>query len=272
MCRLLGVSRSGFYAYKKRKPSRRAVADAALVVQIKAVHDKSVQTYGYRRVQRVLIQLGEHVNHKRIQRLMRVNELQGRTPKLKRGIRSVQALGVHAPDRVLRKWNVSAPNLIWVADFTYIRTWEGWAYLAVVMDAYSRRIVGWSLKSHMKTSLVQEALDMAVHRRKPPIGLVHHSDHGSQYTALTFGQTLRKYSIEPSMGRVRTCYDNAVAESFFATLKKELTNRFTWPTRHDLHQAVFEYIETWYNTQRLHSTLGYQSPAKYEQEQARHAS
>ncbi len=164
----------------------------------------------------------------RVRRLMRLAGIQGHVPRLKRRISHVDVDGVHAPDLVRHDWNPSAPNTLWMADITYIRIWQGWLYLAVIMDVCSRRIVGWSMQSHMRTDLVQDALDMAIARRRPVAGRLHHTDHASQYAALTFGVELRKHKIEASMGRVRTCYDNAAAESFFATLKKDLINRYRW--------------------------------------------
>ena len=253
------------YDHLNRQPSAREVANEQLIDQITKIHADSEQTYGYRRVHAELAHLGVVVNRKRVQRLMRAEKLHGVTPRRKRRVYQLSAEGVHAPDLVRRDWNPDVPNKLWVADITYIRTWQGWLYLAVIMDACSRRIVGWSMQSHMRTELVQDALDMAVARRRPPAGLVHHTDHGSQYTALTFGHELRKHKIDPSMGRVKTCYDNAVAESFFATLKKEKTNRWSWPTRHDAQTAIFDYIERWYNLRRRHSTLDYATPAEYEE-------
>jgi transposase InsO family protein len=265
MCAVLGVSTSGFYDWLKRGVTARELDDQQLLEKIREIFEDSRQTYGYRRVRWQLARNGVSVNDKRVRRLMRQDGLEGRVPRLRRRVHQIAAEGVHAPDLVRRDWNPTEPNRLWVADITYIRTWQGWLYLAAIMDACSRRIVGWSMQPHMRSELVQDALDMAVARRRPAAGLVHHTDHGSQYTALTFGHELRKHGIEPSMGRVRTCYDNAVAESFFATLKKDLVNRYSWPTRHDAQVAIFEYIEVWYNTQRLHSTLGYKTPAEFEE-------
>lgn len=266
MCEVLDVSSSGYYDWKRRtaQPSQRQVDDEQLAELVVEIHSFSMQTYGYRRIRAELARRGIDVNAKRVRRLMQLRDIEGHTPRLKRRVRQIGAVGVHAPDLVLRDWNPDQPNKLWVADITYIRTWQGWLYLAVIMDAHSRRIVGWSMQPHMRTELVQDALDMAVTRRRPAAGLVHHTDHGSQYTALTFGAELRKHKIEASMGRVKTCYDNAAAESFFATLKKDLVNRYSWPTRHDAQTAIFDFIERWYNNQRLHSTLGYVTPAEFE--------
>ena len=264
MCSVLGVSASGYYDHLKRRPSARDTSDSELLGQIQRVFFWSRETYGYRRVARQLARDGYHHNEKRVRRLMRQHGFEGRVRRLRRRVHQVSAEGVHAPDLVLRDWNPTRPDRLWVADMTYVSTWQGWLYLSVIMDAYSRRIVGWSLAQHMRTELVQSALDMAVARRRPEAGLVHHTDHGSQYTALTFGHQLRKHGIEPSMGRVKTCYDNAVAESFFATLKKDLVNRCSWPTRYDAQTAIVDFIEVWYNNQRIHSTLGYRSPSEFE--------
>lgn len=273
MLEVLDVGSSGYYDWKRRQvtPSSRQLGDEQLAELIVEIHEFSMQTYGYRRIRAELARRGVSVNAKRVRRLMQLKGIQGHTPRLKRRVRQLEAIGVHAPDLVLRDWNPDAPNKLWVADITYIRTWQGWLYLAAIMDAHSRRIVGWSMQPHMRTELVQDALDMAITRRRPAAGLIHHTDHGSQYTALTFGAELRKHKIEASMGRVKTCYDNAAAESFFATLKKDLVNRYSWPTRHDAQTAIFDFIERWYNNQRLHSTLGYRTPVEFEQ-LTRHAS
>jgi len=183
----------------------------------------------------------------------------------KRGRTTISVPGVRvADDLVERQFRPAAPNVLWIADVTYLRTWEGWLYLAAVQDAYSRRIVGWSMADHMRAELVVDALQMAVSRRRPAPGLIHHSDQGSQYVSLAFGQAARDAGIARSMGSRGDCFDNAVAESFFATLKKELVHRRSWPTRRELSGEVFEYIEAFYNRTRRHSTLDYLSPADYE--------
>jgi putative transposase len=169
-----------------------------------------------------------------------------------------------AGDLVERRFRPAAPDVLWLADITYLRTWEGWVYLAAVQDAYSRRVIGWSMADHMRAELVVDALQMALHRRRPAPGLVHHSDQGSQYVSLGFGQKARDAGIAISMGSKGCAYDNAVAESFFATLKKELVHRRSWPTRRELISEVFEFVEGFYNTTRRHSTLGYRSPAQFE--------
>jgi transposase InsO family protein len=265
MCDVLGVSRSGFYGWERRAPSDRALNDAWLTAQIKDVHERARGVYGSRRVTAEL-RLGQGiiVSRRRVRRLMRQAEISGLV-KVKRGRTTIRVPGVRvADDLVERQFSPGEPNVLWVADLTYLRTWEGWLYLAAVQDAYSRMIVGWSMAEHMRSELVVDALQMGLHRRKPAPGLVHHSDLGSQYVSLAFGQQARDAGIAVSMGSRGDAYDNAVAESFFATLKKELVHRRPWPTRRELGSAVFEYIEAFYNRQRRHSTLGYLSPEEYE--------
>jgi putative transposase len=207
---------------------------------------------------------GVRVSRKRVERLMRAAGISGLVRR-KRGRTTISVPGVRvADDLVERRFRPDAPDVLWIADVTYLRTWEGWLYLAAVQDAYSRRIVGWSMADHMRSELVVDALQMAVSRRRPAPGLIHHSDQGSQYVSLAFGQAARDAGIARSMGSKGDCYDNAVAESFFATLKKELVHRRSWPTRRELTSEVFEYLEAFYNRARRHSTLGYLSPVDYE--------
>jgi putative transposase len=264
-CELLGVSTSGFYAWASRAPSDRELSDAWLVEKIKAVHAANRGVYGSRRVAAEFT-LGEGVvvSRKRVRRLMRAAGLSGLT-RVKRGRTTIRVPGVRvADDLVERRFRPEAPDALWVADITYLRTWEGWVYLAAVQDAYSRRIVGWSMADHMRAQLVVDALEMAVHRRRPNPGLICHSDQGSQFVSLAFGQKARDAGIAVSMGSKGCAHDNAVAESFFATLKKELVHRRSWPTRRELIPEIFEFIEGFYNTTRRHSTLGYLSPAQFE--------
>jgi len=264
-CELLGVSTSGFYAWASRAPSDRALSDAWLIERIKAVHGENRGVYGSRRVQADL-RLGDgvEVSRKRVQRLMRTAGLSGLVAR-KRGRTTIRVPGVRvADDLVERRFRPAAPDVLWVADITYLRTWEGWVYLAAIQDAFSRRIVGWSMADHMRADLVVDALEMALHRRRPGPGLIHHSDQGSQFVSLAFGQKARDAGIAVSMGSRGCAYDNAVAESFFATLKKELVHRRSWPTRRELISEVFEFVEAFYNTTRRHSTLGYLSPAQFE--------
>jgi putative transposase len=263
MCRLLGVSRSGFHAWQRRAPSDRALADAWLGERIAAVHRESRGTYGARRVHAVLRRQGIHVGRKRVERLMRAQQLSGAVPR-KRARTTIRVAGVRpATDLVGRDFAPSAPNQLWVADIKYIPTAAGWLYLAAVVDCFSRRVVGWSMRDDLRAELVVDALEMAVARRQPSAGLIHHSDQGSQYVSLLFGERCRDAEIDISMG-CTSAYDNAVAESFFASLTKDLLRRRELRSRPEARTAVFDYIETFYNRLRLHSTLDYMSPADYE--------
>jgi putative transposase len=266
-CALLGVSRSAFYEWERGAPSDRELTDAWLLEQIKAIHAQHRGVYGWRRIHAELrLAHDVRVSGKRVRRLMRQAGISGLVRR-RRGRTTIRVPGVRvADDLVERHFRPQAPNVLWVADITYLRTWEGWVYLAAVQDAYSRRIVGWSMADHMRAVLVVDALQMAVARRRPGPGLIHHSDQGSQYVSLGFGQKARDAGIALSMGSKGDCYDNAVAESFFATLKKELVHRRSWPTRRELTSEVFEYIEAFYNRARRHSTLGYLTPAEFETE------
>jgi putative transposase len=265
LCRVLGVSRSGFHAWAARKRSPRAVADAALTERISEIHSDSLKTYGSPRVHAELrLEHGVGIGRKRVERLMRRAGLSGQV-KRRRGKTTIRVHGVRtAPDLVERDFNPTEPNRLWAADITYIRTWEGWLYLASVMDLYSRRIVGWALADHLRADLVVDALEMAVARRRPDAGLVHHSDQGSQYTSLIFTRRCRAVGIDVSMGRRGDCFDNAVLESFHASLKKDLIHRRSWPAKPQARTAIFQYIEAFYNRRRRHSTLGMLSPADFE--------
>ena len=264
LCRVLGVSRSGFHAWECRPPSDRALADAWLSERIRAIHAESRQTYGARRVHAALRHRGVRVGRKRVERLMRLAGLSGLVPKRYRRT-TIRVPGVRvADDLVDRDFTPAGPNELWCADIKYVRSWQGWLYLAAVMDCYSRRIVGWSMRPDLEAELVVDALEMAIARRRPKPGLVHHSDQGSQYVSLRFGERCREIGIHRSMGSKGDCFDNAVAESFFATLEKDLLRRRSFATRQDARTAVFDYIETFYNPIRLHSTLGYLSPVEYE--------
>jgi putative transposase len=265
MCRVLEVSRSGFHAWAARKPSARAVADTALSERIAQIHTASRKTYGSPRVHAELcLEDGVRVGRKRVERLMRVAELSGQV-KRRRGRTTIRVQGVRtAPDLVERDFNPTAVNRLWTADITYIRTWEGWLYLASVMDCYSRRIVGWALADHLRAELVVDALQMAVAHRRPDPGVVHHSDQGSQYTSLLFTRRCRSVGIDVSMGSRGDCFDNAAMESFHASLKKDLIYRRTWPTKAEARTAAFDYIEVFYNRRRRHSRLGMLSPLDFE--------
>jgi len=265
LCNVLGVSRQGFYAWAKRLPSNRDLADAWLIEQIREIHQVNRGVYGAPRIHAELrMARGVRVGRKRVERLMKMAGISGLVPR-KRGRTTIRVPGVRvADDLVERNFRPKAPNVLWCADITYLRTWEGWLYLAAVQDLYSRRIVGWSMADHLRAELVIDALQMAVARREPEAGLVIHSDQGSQYVSLAFGQAARQDGIARSMGSRGDCWDNAVAESFFATLKKELVRRRSWPVKAELRSAVFDYIEIFYNATRRHSTLGMLSPAEYE--------
>ncbi len=264
-CNLLGVSRSGYYEWSGRVPSDRALTDAWLLEKIKEIWATNRKVYGAPRIHAELrLAEGINVGRKRVERLMRQAGISGLVAK-KRGRTTIRVPGVRvADDLVERRFRPAAPNVLWIADITYLRTWQGWLYLAAVQDAYSRRIVGWSMADHMRAELVVDALNMAVQRRRPQPGLVFHSDQGSQFVALGFGQACRDAGIAQSMGSKGDCYDNAVAESFFATLKKELVHRQSWPTRRELTSEIFDYVEAFYNPRRRHSTLGMLSPIDYE--------
>jgi putative transposase len=264
LCSVLGVSRAGYYAWKQRPLSERQRRDDELLGEVRAIHAESKGTYGWPRVHAELRHRGVRVSRKRVARLMRQAGLSGMVRRRK-GRTTVSVPGIAtAPDLVRRDFAPTAPNRLWVADLSEVATWEGKLYLAVVVDCFSRRCVGWAMADHMRAELVVEALEMALWRRRPDVGLVHHSDRGGQYVSLIFGQTARAAGIDISMGAKGCALDNAVCESFFATLKKELTRRRSWPTRRELESAVFAWIEGWYNRRRLHSTLGYLSPLNYE--------
>ena len=269
-CQLLGVSRSGYYEWATRAPSDRELTDAWLTEKIRAIHAENRGVYGAPRIHAELrIEHGVCVGRKRVERLMQAADISGLVVR-KRGRTTIAVQGVQvADDLVKRQFRPDQPDVLWIADFSYLRTWEGWLYLAAVQDAFSRLIVGWCMADHMREELVIDALRMALRRRRPDPGLIHHSDHGSQYVSLGFGQACQQAGIARSMGSVGDCYDNAVAETFFATIKKELVHRRSWPTRQELTSEVFEYIEGFYNPRRRHSTLGMLSPADFEAEHAR---
>jgi putative transposase len=271
-CRVLGVSTSGYYAWLSRPPSARAVSDAALGDLIEELYRQSGCTYGVPRIHADLADEAHHihVSRKRVARLMRERGLVGvhRRRWMKTTVRDEQARP--APDLVERNFTASAPNALWVADITYIPTWTGFLFLAVVLDVFSRRIVGWAMATHMRTELILKALGMAVEQRRPN-DVIHHSDQGSQYTSIEFGRRCTKWGVRPSMGSVGDCYDNAMAESFFATLECELLDRSRFPTPRDAEFAVFEFIEGWYNPRRRHSSIGYLSPNAYERRHATQA-
>ena len=263
MCRLLAVSTSGYYAWRKRAPAARRAADAELLRRIRAIHARSGETYGAPRIHAELAAVGLLVGRKRVTRLMRAAGLAG-VSRRKGPRTTVRRHGARpAPDLVERDFTAPAPDRLWVADITYVPTWAGFLYLAVVLDAFSRRVVGWAMATHLRTQLVLDALDMALQQRRPN-DVIHHSDQGSQYTSIAFGNQCRKAGVRPSMGSVGDCYDNALCESFFATLECELIDRRRFRTHSEARSAVFQFIEGWYNPSRRHSAIGYLSPVNYE--------
>lgn len=267
-CRVLGVSRAGFYAWCRRPPSARARVDAALTDVIHRLHRASGGTYGAPRIHADLQAEGRRHGRKRIARLMRQAGLAGCHRRRRRPRTTIpDPAAAPAPNLVQRAFTPLAPDRLWLADITYIPTEEGWLYLAAVLDAFSRRVVGWAMAKHLRTELVLDALTMALGTRRPAAGLIHHSDRGCQYTSVAFGRRLAESGLLPSMSRAGNCWDNAVAESFFATLKRELVDRpdrQAWPTRATARQALFDFIEVFYNRRRRHSSLRYLSPAAYE--------
>jgi len=264
LCRVLGVSPSGYYAWRTREPSARVRADECLAAQVVTIHRASRGTYGAPRIHAELAAAGTGCGRKRVARLMRRAGLVGchRRRAFKTTRRNPAA--EPAPNLVARAFTASAPDRLWVADLTYVPTGEGFLYVAVVLDVFSRRVVGWSMAGHMRTDVVLDALAMVIARRRPPAGLIHHSDHGSQYTATAFNAYCRGANIRCSMGSVGDCFDNALAESFFATLECELLAREAFRTHGEARTALFMYIETFYNRRRRHSALGYLTPDAYE--------
>lgn len=262
---VLGVSRAGYYASRKRGPSKRKTEDEELTVLIAEIHQASFGTYGTPRIHAELAQAhGIRVGRKRVARLMRELGLEGVSRRKRKKADKGKAEMPAAPDLVRRDFRAARPDELWVADITYIPTWEGWLYLAVVIDVCTRRCCGWSMRGDLTADLVIDALGMAVALRKPKEGVIHHSDRGSQYGSLFFGKTLREAGIIPSMGSKGDPFDNAAAESFMATLKTELIHRSRFKTRDEARLAVFRYIEGFYNPRRRHSALGYKSPEEYE--------
>jgi putative transposase len=247
MCRMLKVSRSGYYDWRDRLPSRRSRENLALTEKIREIHQRSRETCCSPRVHAELRSIGTRCSRKRVERLMREARLQGCMRGRRRGTTRRRKGKAPAEDLVKRNFAATNTDKVWVADITYVATGEGLLYLAFILDVYSRRIVGWAMESHLRTELVVDALQMAVWRRKPAPGLVHHSDQGVQYTALSFAERLREVGKTPSMGRIGTALDNAMAESFVSTLKAELVSHLSFPSRQAAKTAIFEYLETFYD-------------------------
>lgn len=263
MCQTLEVSTSGYYAWRDREPSNRRREDEALTERIIKIHEGSRATYGSPRVHAELVAEGQRISRKRVARLMKAAGLAGvsRRKGITTTVRCPEACP--APDLVERDFEVPGADRLWVADITYIPTWAGFLYLAVVLDAWCRKVVGWAMATTLHTRIVLDALDMAIWQRRPT-DVVHHSDHGSQYTSIAFGKRCREAGVRPSMGSIGDCYDNALCESFFATLECELLDRNRFRTQAEARMAVFDFIEGFYNPRRRHSSLGYLSPMDYE--------
>jgi putative transposase len=266
MCRVLVVSRGGFYAWDKRRPSRRARREAELIKKIRKVHVESRGLYGYPRAHRALLIEGETVSRNTVARLMRKANIRAKTRKRYVPRTTDARHDKPVADNLLeRDFAAAAPNRTWLADITYVPTEQGWLYLAAVLDVFSRRIVGWSMQDHMEVDLVADALNMALMHRRPAGGnLLHHSDRGSQYASDDYQGLLQRHGITVSMSGKGDCYDNAMMESFWATLKCELVHQRRYATRAQARQSIFEYIEVFYNRERLHSSLGYVSPDSFE--------
>ena len=263
MARVLGVSPSGFYAWRQRGGSARERSDEALTARVRAIHEHSRGSYGAPRIQAELAEQGLPVSRKRVARVMRQAGLAGVSRR--KGPRTTRrdAQARPAPDLVEREFHADAPDRLWVADITYVPTLAGFLYLAIVLDVFSRRVVGWAMAGHLRTELVLDALDMAVEQRRPG-SVIHHSEQGCQYTSFAFGERCRRWGVVPSMGSVGDCFDNAMAESFFATLECELLDRTHFHDHHQARRAIFEFIEGWYNPHRRHRGLGQQSPIAFE--------
>ncbi len=265
LCTVLQVTRSGYYAWATRPSSARAQDDARLLAQMRDLHKKSQQTYGHRRLHAQLRQAGETCGRGRVRRLMREHQLVARRRRKHRPTTDSQHTEPVAPNLLDRQFQVTAPDQVWVSDITYISTWEGWLYLATVMDLGTRQIVGWSMGTTLERSLVLDALTAALQRRRPAPGLIHHSDRGCQYASRDYQQLLAAHGLRPSMSRKGNCWDNAPMESFFHSLKTERVYGAVYRTHAQARQDIFDYIEVWYNRQRLHSALGYLTPVQYEQ-------
>ena len=264
MCEVLGVSASGFYAWLDRAPSAHARRDEELTALIHQIHVESRGTYGVPRMYAELRETHEQrVGRKRVGRLMRRDGLQGASRRKKHRTTRRSKDARPAPDLVERSFEAAGPDRLWIADITYVPTWSGFLYLAVVVDAWSRMVVGWAMANHLRTELVLDALNMAIACRRPT-DVIHHSDQGTQYTSIAFGLRCKEVGVRPSMGSVGDCYDNAMCESFFATLECELLDKRRFRNQAEARMGVFDFIEGWYNSRRRHSALDYMSPAQYE--------
>jgi putative transposase len=264
MCRELGVSRAGYYAWRAGGISQRAKGDAALIALMRVLYANARCNPGVRRLRADLAAAGHQLSHKRVWRLMKAAGLQGRHPKAWKRTTIHGEKPVSAPDLIGRKFEAERANEKWCGDITYVKTWDGWAYVATVIDLYSRAIVGYAIADHMRTSLVTDALDMALAGRRPGPGVIFHSDRGTQYTSKEFDTYCRENNIRRSLGRTGICYDNAVSESTFATYKKELIHTRPWPDIKTLKIETIDWIDNYFNTVRRHSTLGYLTPREYE--------
>jgi putative transposase len=268
LCEVLGISRSGFYAWLHRQPSRRERENEVIAVQVREVHRRSREIYGSPRIYAELRGEGKGWGRHRVARIMREEGLRARCARHFRWIATKREELPASPDLLRRKFTASAPNRVWVGDVTIIRTGEGWLYLAMLLDLFSRRIVGWATSANPRQELALEALQMAIEQRQPRPGLIHHSDRGGQYSSAEYQNLLDQHGIRCSMSRPGNCLDNAVAESFFHTLKTEWIYHAHYKTRREARLAIFEYIEGFYNTERRHSSLDYQSPEEYERKQS----
>jgi putative transposase len=264
MCRALAVSAAGYYAWRVRPESARSVSDRTILSAIRVIHRESRETYGSPRIWDALVKQGHRIGEHRVARLMCQDGIRARTVKKWRATTQSQHRFPVAANTLERAFTVEAPNRVWAGDITYVWTLEGWLYLAVLLDLYSRRVIGWAMSQRITVELTEQALTMALAKRAPMAGLLHHSDRGSQYAATSYQRVLDEYGLIPSMSRKGNCWDNACVESFFGTLKRELVYQRRYVTREEARQDLFEYIEVFYNRQRRHSTLGYHSPAEYE--------
>ena len=264
MCRALAVSAAGYYAWRIRPESARSVSDRTTLSVIRVIHRESRETYGSPRIWKALVTQGHRIGEHRVARLMRQDGIRAKTVTKWRATTQSQHRFPVAANTLERAFTVEAPNRVWAGDITYVWTLEGWLYLAVLLDLYSRRVVGWAMSQRITVELTEQALTMALAKRAPTAWLLHHSDRGSQYAATSYQRVLDEYGLIPSMSRKGNCWDNACVESFFGTLKRELVYQRQYATRSEATQDIFEYIEVFYNRQRRHSTLGYHSPAEYE--------